>query len=308
MTGLPELDLESLRLILWIEELGSIGAAAGRAGISQPSASAKLKAFEVRWRLSLVQRSTHGSQLTTDGKAVSAWARAVLSEADVMRASIVALSAGRRAGLVVAASLTIAEFILPRWLGELHAKHPDISPLLRVVNSVAVARLVRNGQADLGFIESTDVPNDLASRRVGTDIVDIVVLPDHPWALSSSPIALSELRSAKYLLREPGSGTRSTFERALGEKPNVSFEASSTAALIGAALAGLGPAVVSATAVASHIELGRLVPVAHPLDLSRPLTAVWKPEKQLRDAGEQLIDIAVGRAHGRSRVERRTSV
>jgi len=174
-----------------------------------------------------------------------------------------------------------------------------------VVNSVTVARLVRNAEADLGFIETSDIPTDLASCEVGTDIVEIVVLPNHPWALTATTVPLTELQDAQYVLRELGSGTRITFERALGNKPSVGFEASSTAALIGGAIVGLGPAVVSRTAVASHIETGRLVVVRHSLDLSRPLTGIWNPRRPLKVAGEQLLKIAA-RSHGRSRVEQQT--
>ncbi len=166
MATLPELDLESLRLLVWIDELGSIGAAAGRAGISQPSASTKLKEFEARWRLLLVHRSTHGSHLTTDGKAVAAWAASVLHESELMQRSMVALGSRRQAGLVVAASLTIAEYMLPRWLGELNVMHEEIGVVLRVVNSAAAIRLVRRAQADMGFIETTEIPTDLGSRVV----------------------------------------------------------------------------------------------------------------------------------------------
>ena len=300
MATLPELDLESLRLLVWIDELGSIGAAAGRAGISQPSASTKLKEFEARWRLLLVHRSTHGSHLTTDGKAVAAWAASVLHESELMQRSMIALGSRHRSGLVVVASLTIAEYMLPRWLGELNVIHEEMGVVLRVVNSAAAIRLVRRAQADLGFIETTEIPTDLGSREVGTDMVEIAVVPTHPWALSSTPVPLQELQAAQYLLREPGSGTRTTFEVALGTTLNVSFEASSTATLIGAALAGLGPAVVSTTAVVGHIQSGRLVAVAHPLNLIRPFTAIWNPNRPLKDAAAKLLGIVNANIESRS--------
>ncbi len=179
--------------------------------------------------------------MTTDGQAVVSWARTVLHAADTMRASMEALTGQRRAGVTVAASLTVAEYLLPRWLGELHDRRPEVQPVLKVVNSETVADAVRSGRADVGFIESADLPVGLARKVVGRDQLVVVVAPAHPWARRRTPLTLAELRAARWVLRESGSGTRSTFESALRREPEVAMEATSTAALVGAAVAGVGP-------------------------------------------------------------------
>lgn len=294
----PDVDLDTLRLLVAVERLGSLNQAAVELGVTQPAASKRIRQFEARWRLAVVERSARGSKLTTDGEAVAAWARDVLHTVDTMRASLAALSAERRTGLSVAASLTVAEHVLPRWLGELHAHQPGIAPMLNVVNSEQVLAQVRTGEVDLGFIESAGTPIDVAHKVVGRDRLAVVVAPDHPWARRVTPIRRPELERTRWVLREPGSGTRSTFEGQLRREPQVAMEGTSTAALVGAAVAGLGPAVVSARSVSSELDTGRLREVPTELDLFRPLTAVWRREQRLTDPAAELLRIA---AHASTR-------
>ena len=303
----PEVDVETLRLIADVAETGSLSAAAARRGISQPAASARVREFEARWRLGVLRRSSRGSTLTTDGEAVVSWAREVLRAVDTMRASMTALSAQRRAGVAVAASLTIAEHLLPRWLGELHVRRPEVHPVLKVVNSETVAAAVRSGAADIGFIETADLPAGLAHRRFGSDRLLVVVSPQHPWSRRRKPLERDELRRADWVLREAGSGTRSTFERALRQEPLLALEATSTMALVGAALAGVGPAVVSARSVTGEVETGRLVAVPTVLDLLRPLTSVWRAEERLPEAAADLLAIAVEASKRAERTGSRTT-
>lgn len=288
-------DLDSLRLLLLVDELGSLGAAARELAISQPAASTRLRSLESRYNLSLVTRSTRGSRLTEDGKAVCAWARNVMNEVDSLETGIGALSAQRRGDLKVAASLTIAEYFMPRWLAELQRAQPGVHAGLVVVNSAEVVAMVRDERVRLGFIESALPVPDLRTRQVGSDRVSVVVLPDHPWARAKQPVDRTELAATPLVVREKGSGTRETFERALGTEANVVLEAGSTNVIIGAALNGVGPAVVSEVAVRTAIANGTLVDVPVTLDLRRSLRAIWRKAEPLRPPIGDLVTIAARR-------------
>lgn len=290
-----ELDLQAMRLIVHLGEEGSLSAAARHLGVSQPAASACLRSFEARWRLTLATRSARGTRLTQDGETVAAWARELVHRVDTVRGGLAALSEQRAQGesrIAIAASLTVAEFVLPRWLGELRVAMPDVHPSLTVVNSDVVDAMVHSGECEIGFVETTVVAHELARRVVGRDRLVIVVSPTHPWARRSTPLTRSQLLAREFVLREEGSGTRQTFEGALGARPEVAMVATSTTALVGAALAGIAPAVVSPRAVSSAVETGQLVVVEHELDLQRPLTAVWRQDEPLRPAAEALLRIA----------------
>lgn len=292
MVMTPDVDIESLRLLIAVADEGSLTAAAARVGISQPAASARVREFEARWKLSVVRRTPRGSTLTTDGRAVVTWARAVIHEVDIMRAGLASLTDERRSELTVGASLTIAEFLLPRWLGELKVRMPGVHPRLHVVNSDRVADMVREDLADVGFIETAARPIDLEHRVVGADKLIVIVPAGHPWARRQYPIDIDTLGRAQWVMREQGSGTRSTFEAALRSEPLVALESSSTATLVGAVAAGVGPGVVSARAVLTELETRRLVEVRTDLELSRPLTAIWRRGQRMPPAVGELLAIA----------------
>jgi DNA-binding transcriptional LysR family regulator len=288
-----ELDLQALRLVVHLEDDGSLGAAGRALGISQPAASACLRAFETRWRLTVAERSARGTRLTPDGLTVAAWARDVLHRIDTVRSGLEALAAsGQGADLGVAASLTVAEFVLPRWIGELRATEPGVHLRLQVQNSDAVDGLVHSGECAIGFVESAVVSRDLARRTVGTDRLVLVVPPGHPWSRRRTPLSREQLLAAEFVVREEGSGTRATFDRALGATPKVAMVATSTTAMVGAVRAGVGPAVVTPYAVRAALDAGELAEVRHELDLERPLTAIWRRDRPLEGAAAALLRIA----------------
>ncbi len=290
-----ELDLAALRLLVLIDELGSLGASGRALGVTQPAASATLRALEARWQVRLAVRSRRGTLLTDDGRTVVAWARDLLHQADAVRAGLDSLSAEHASeglGLRVAASLTVAEFVMPRWIGELRARAPHVRLRLNVVNSHVVASRVRSGDCAIGFVETSVIAGDMARAVVGHDRLVLVVAAAHPWARRSTPLTSGQLVAAEYVVREEGSGTRATFERALGAVPRVAMVATSTAAMIGAVLAGVGPAVVTPYAVRGALETGDLVEVGHELDLDRPLTAIWRAGEPLEPSAARLVSIA----------------
>ncbi|HEV7649212.1 MAG TPA: LysR family transcriptional regulator [Actinophytocola sp.] len=286
-------DLESLRLLVSVAELGSVGRAARAMGIAQPSATRRLAALERRAGFPLLVRTPAGSTPTTDGKLVVAWASALLAAAEEFQTSLTALRTNRAAALRIAASMTIAEALLPRWLSDLRRVEPDVHVGLTVTNSSSVARLVLgDSDVDLGFVEGPTLTEGLASRVVGTDQLIVVVPPGHPWARRRRPLAAAELAATPLVVREPGSGTRETLDRLLVRNGPVGpqLELGSNAAVRGAAVAGIAPAVLSRHAVAPDLASGALVEVAvADLRLARRLRAVWPKGRRLTGPAASLL-------------------
>ncbi|MET8578467.1 LysR family transcriptional regulator [Streptomyces sp. NPDC005012] len=270
-------DLGALELLLAVARLGSLGRAARELGISQPAASSRVRSMERHLGLALVDRSPRGSRLTDTGQLVADWARKVVEAAAAFDAGTRALQDRRDSRLRVAASMTIAEYLLPGWLIALSERRPGTAVSLHAGNSAEVARRVRSGEADLGFVEGLSVPEGLDSAVVAHDLLLVVVAPGHPWARRRRPVPGEELAGTPLILREEGSGTRQVLEDALGGVARPLIELSSTTAVKSAAVGGAGPAVVSELAVAEEVAARRLVPVT--LDpevrLRRDLRAVW---------------------------------
>ena len=290
-------DLEALELLVAVAETGSLGQAAARQRISQPSASARMRTLERRLGVRLLVRSPSGSRLTPAGLVVTDWARTVLEPAYALVEGAAALRARQHGRLRVAASLTIAENLMPGWLVTLRDVDPGVHVELSVTNSTHVIERLRGDEADLGFIEGRGAPRDLHSRAVARDRLVVVVAPSHAWARKRRPLRPVELATTPLLLREPGSGTRETLEAALASYGGVAepaLELGGTAPLRLAAMSGTAPAVLSALAVADEVAAGRLVEVPNDLSLDRVLRAVWPRGRELPDAALRLLRVARG--------------
>ena len=106
-------DLTGYDLLLSVARLGSLGRAAAEHGISQPAASARIRHLEGQLGLALIDRSPRGSTLTPAGALVADWAQAVADAAAALDAGVTALRRERESKLRVAASMTVAEYLLP---------------------------------------------------------------------------------------------------------------------------------------------------------------------------------------------------
>ncbi|MFB6568902.1 LysR substrate-binding domain-containing protein [Streptomyces noursei] len=290
-------DLESLRLLVLVADLGSLGRAAERLRISQPSASRRLSTLERGLGLVLLDRTRRGSRLTLAGQVVTGHARSVLAELDDLLTGAGKLRDRREAELRVAASLTIAEYLLPTWISELRSRRPELYIGLHVTNSEHVPELVEAGEADIGFIEGPRLSRVMSTRQVAEDRLVVVVDPGHPWARRREPLSARELSRTPLVLRESGSGTRQTLDRALHlagcDRARPLVELGSTAAVRGAVIAGTGPSVLSELAVRGDIVEGRLTGVeVAGVDLTRDLRAVWPTGRRLVGPAAELVAVA----------------
>jgi len=289
-------DLLALDLLDSIAELGSLGRAASRHRMSQPAVSMRMSQLERRLGLTLLQRGPAGARLTPAGERVVVLSRRVLSETKELMAGVEALVAEETSHLRVAASLTVAEYLLPGWLAALHRKSPEAILAVEVTNSAQVVARVREHHADVGFVEGHQ-PRLEAMKTVvvRTDHLVLVVDPSHPWARRRSPVTGPELAMAELIVREPGSGTRQVLEDTLGAFGGLRshLELGSTAAILAAARRGEGPAVLSALAVADDLDTGRLVAVpTEGIKLTRSLRAVWPTDRPLPPLARDLLSIA----------------
>ncbi|WP_086859716.1 LysR family transcriptional regulator [Streptomyces milbemycinicus] len=291
-------DLSPYDLLLSVARLGSVGAAARAHGITQPAASARLSSLERRLGLALLQRTTQGSRLTAHGALVADWARTAVDAAAALDAGITSLLRSSGSRLPVAASLTVAEYLLPRWLAALHVASPQTAVALTTGNSEDVAAAVLTGDAEVGFVEGPELPEGLRARTVARDTLTVIVAPGHPWSRRRSGIEPRELSAMPLVSREQGSGTRRYLEHALTRQAGASLaqpllELSSTTAIKSAVIEGVAPAVLSSLAVAGELAAGTLrrVPISG-LALARELRLVHPAGRPLVGPAQDLAAIA----------------
>jgi DNA-binding transcriptional LysR family regulator len=173
------------------------------------------------------RRTARGSQLTPNGLVVTEWAARLLDVAHHVDTGLGSLRTERRRQTKVVASQTIAEQLMPRWLVSLQAaatQRGGTAPnvILTATNSDHAIAAVREGTADLGFIESPGTPRGLRSRVVAHDELVVIVPPDHKWARRSRVVSAAELAQTPLVTREVGSGTcdslTAALHHALGEE------------------------------------------------------------------------------------------
>lgn len=288
-------DLGALELLLAVARLGSLGAAAREIGITQPAASSRIRSMERQLGVALVDRSPRGSRLTDAGALVTDWARRVVEAAAAFDAGARALRDRRDSRLRVAASMTIAEYLLPGWLLALHADRPDTAVSLLAGNSAKVAELLLADEADLGFVEGLTVPAGLDSAVIAHDRLIVVTAPGHPWARRRRPVTAGELAATPLILRERGSGTRQVLDTALGGLARPLIELSSTTAVKASAVSGAGPSVLSELAVREELAMRRLVSIpVEGVSLHRDLRAVWPTGHRPTGPARELLSLTRG--------------
>ena len=234
--------------------------------MTQPAVTFQIKQLEEQFATRLFERR-HGSiSLTPAGELVLSFAGKILALNDEMESRLGEMTGEMRGPLLIGASTTIAEFMLPRVLGEFNALYPQVRARLFVANSEIIEGRVAEHSLDLGLIETPARQASLTSEICCEDELLAICAPDYPLAAmrSATPKALAEY---EYISREPGSGSREIIDtyfrthKILPESLKTQMELGSPQALKGVVCTGLGFAIVSRVVVEAELQLGTLVAI-----------------------------------------------
>jgi DNA-binding transcriptional LysR family regulator len=256
------MTLEQLRIFVAVATLEHVTQGARVLNLTQSATSAAVAALEAHYQTKLFDRVGRRIVLTATGRAFLGEAKSILARVAAAEAVLADLAGLQRGSLVLAASQTIGNYWLPVLIHRFNALHPAIALSLTIGNTEQVASQVRDGLADLGFVEGDIDDPMLALQPVADDELVLVGPPRHPLC-QDEPVAAS-LKSARWVLREVGSGTRSMFEAALDglglhlSDLDVALELPSNEAVRTAVEAGAGVTVVSKLVVAGALKAGTL--------------------------------------------------
>jgi len=282
------MTLEQLRIFVGVAEREHVTRAADALGVTQSAASGAIAALEARHSVSLFHRVGRGIELTDVGRMFLVEARAVLDRAAGAERALADHAGLRRGALRLIASQTIAGYWLPHRLATFRARHPAIAVDLQLANSGTAADAVLAGNADLGFVEGAiDVPA-VAHWQVGEDRMLLVS------TAAAADIDEQWLRAQRWIVREAGSGTRSSFEEVLRTRDidpaslDIAMTLPSNEAVRSAAEAGAGVAALSESVVAASIAAGSLhaLPLALP---ARPYFALRHKQRYRTKAADALL-------------------
>lgn len=285
-------SLRQLQVFIATARFENISRAAESLSMSQSAASEALRELERLFDVRLFERAGRQLRLNELGRTVRPRAEALLERAAELEQ---ALAQHREPGpITVGATLTIGNYLAVGIMARYMAEQPEARVQLEVANTASIARRVAGFELDLGLIEGELQNPDLDVVPWREDDLVVFCSPSHPLA-GRRRLRDSDLLDATWILREPGSGTRQTFERAMhGVLPNlkVGLELQHTEAIKRAVEAGLGLGCLSRVALREAFERGSLVPLAVPgRDFSRRFYFILHRRKY-RSAGiERWIEL-----------------
>jgi DNA-binding transcriptional LysR family regulator len=262
------MTLEQLRIFVAVADRVNMTRAAAALNLTQSAASAAVAALEARYGAKLFDRVGRGLVLSDAGEVFLPEAKAVLTRAAAAAQVLDDLAGLKRGRIVLHASQTIASYWLPPRLASFAEAHPGIALDVHVGNTAQVGKAVRDGEAELGFVEGAVDDPLLAHARIGADRLAVVTATNHPLAVGHMATSIADLLAAEWVLREAGSGTRSEFERALtaaGVNPGslkVRLALPSNEAVLGAVASSDMLSAISELAAAPLIAAGRITALA----------------------------------------------
>lgn len=268
--------------------------------MTQPAVTFQVKQLEEHFDTRLFDRSHGRIALTPAGRLVMDYAERVLKLTEEMDTRVAELTGAVAGSLLLGASTTIAEYILPKILGEFKAEHPEVQAHMTVANSETIVTRVADHALDVGLIESRSFLPTLHNEVCCDDELVVICAPDHALAKRKT-VRAQDLAALPWVRREPGSGTREftdNYLRDCGVVPDdlrVTMELGSPEAMKAVVETGIAIAVLSRATITKELELGSLVAVPLAPRLIRTLSLVHPKERFRSRLVKTFVDFATRR-------------
>lgn len=285
---------------------GSVRAAAERLHLTQPAASMALAEMERQLDAPVFARERGRLRLNARGRELLPLAQELLERHAEFGRRGSEDGAALCGELRIGASNTVGNYRVGELLGAFVRAHPQVAIRLRVANTEAIAAGMLDHSLDIGCVEGPVTHPLLEVRPWHDDLLVVCAPPEHPLARKRG-LKPADFAGARWVLREPGSATRTTSERVLAQLPpgETVLELDQIEAIKQAVVAGLGIACLPAVAVTDALAAGRLKALKTPfLDLQRKLSLLLHRQKYrgaLLDAFLEGTDLDSAHATNRRR-------
>lgn len=287
-----------LQVFYTVAKVLSFTKAAETLHMTQPAVTFQVKQLEEFFNTRLFDRTHNKITLTDAGKVVYDYAEKILDYYDKMNNEVRELTGEVTGSLLIGASTTIAEYMLPSLLGAFKKQFEDVNIRLQVGNTDAIVAMVENNMIDLGVVEAPVFNKNLEVEVCRLDEM-VLIVPDGHALSNRDKVSVEDIRKYRYISREEGSGSRSVIDNYIREQGmsysdlNVIMELGSPEAVKMAVESDVGVAIVSRTTLVKELKLGtiRAIPLDPPLN--RPFSHVRQKHKFRHRAVGELLDFAV---------------
>lgn len=288
-----------LQVFHTVARLLSFTKAAEALHMTQPAVTFQVRQLEEYFNTRLFDRTHNRITLTEVGEKVYEYAEKIFEQYSLMENAVKEMTGDINGVLMIGASTTIAEYMLPTLLGDFKNKYPDVRIRLKVSNTDEIVSMVENNIIDLGVVEAPVSNKSLAVELCRLDELVAIVAPDHPLA-KQSEVTPKELAEYPYISREEGSGTRDVILEYLTSENlsvydlNIVMELGSSEAIKGAVTSGMGVAILSRAAIQKELQLNTLRELQLTPPLKRPFSFVHQKQKFRLRAMEELLNFGRG--------------
>lgn len=267
--------------------------------ISQPSVSLHIKNLEKEFQTTLFLRSPKSVQITPTGQILYERAKQILATYEAAKDEIVAHYHAVRGTLIIGASFTIGEYVLPPILARLQQEYPQLELQIIIGNTEEIIHLAKLLQIDIGLIEGQSHDQELIIQPFMQDELFIVASHNHPLTKCSS-INISELQQQNWIAREPGSGTRIYLEhlfRAYSLQVKSLLTISSNQGIKESVIQGLGLSLLSGCVIERELKNGDLAIVSlEGQPFTRTFSYLYSPTMKNKRNVEALLGLITEKA------------
>lgn len=284
-----------LQVFSTVARLLSFTKAAEALHMTQPAVTFQIRQLEDYFNTRLFDRTHNRISLTTAGHLVKNYADQIISLYNEMDNEVRKLTGDVLGPLVLGASTTIGEYVIPSILGEYQAKFPDVAVRLHVANTEGVLHMVEGNEIDIGIVEGPVGNKNLVSKVCWDDELVVVTPPGHELTKSDS-VSVEQIFEYPFISREEGSGTREVIQDHLQASGrdfsdlNLIMEFGSPESIKSAVAAGLGISVLSIATLNKELELGLLAKASLASPLKRPFSIVYQRQKFRLRAMDEFLE------------------
>ncbi len=265
--------------------------------MTQPAVTFQVRQLEEQFNTRLFDRTHNRINLTEAGERVHHYAKQIFELYSRMEGDVRELTGEVSGVVILGASTTVAEYMLPPLLGAFKRKFADVVIRLRVSNTDGIVAMVEDNEIDLGVVEAPVSNKSLVVEVCRIDKLVAVLPPEHELAGRAS-LPVADVLKYPFIAREEGSGTREvTFDylRGAGLEPanlTLVMELGSPESIKGAIEAGMGISILSRSTIGKELQLGTLTCVELEPPLERPFSFVHQKQKFRVRAIEELLDFS----------------
>ena len=262
---MKNVTLRQLKVFEAVARHLSFSRAAEELHLTQPAVSMQVRGLEEDAGLPLTEQVGKKIFLTDAGAELARHARVIAGQLLSAQEALAAIR-GVRGGQLNIGVVSTTKYFAPRLLAAFRARHPGIELSLGVHNREKIVRQLADNEIDLAIMGRPPAELDTIAEAFAENLLVIIAAPTHPFA-ERRRIGSDDLSQETFLIREPGSGTRSAMERYFAEQgvtPARTFEMNSNETIKQAVMAGMGIAFLSSSTIEIELAMGRLVvlPVA----------------------------------------------